>query len=393
MRVMGILSGTSLDGIDVCLLRVEGIDPEELQWELEAFSTRPYASDQRALIQRVMERGGAAHLCRLHGLLGEWMAGAVLEVLEAAAVEPEEVEALGSHGQTIWHLPPGSTEADERGFTLQLGDPATLAERTGIPVVSDFRSRDVAAGGHGAPLVPWADRILLSRPGRSRALQNLGGMGNVTWLPPRGSGEEIVAFDTGPGVALLDAAAHRATGGRWNWDQDGTLAAGGAVDPALLRRLLDDPFFRQPPPRSTGRERFGPSLVDRLAAERGLRNGRDEKGWRDLLATLTALTAAGVADACTRWLAPRPVDEVVLSGGGSRNPTLVKAIRDALDPIPVLTGPDALGIDPDAREAAAFALLAWAHLRGIPGNEPAATGAQGRRVLGSLTPGREGRRR
>lgn len=391
MRVVGLMSGTSLDGIDACLLHLEGEAPESLSWRLEAFATRPYAPEERARIQGAIEGGGAAELCLLHGLLGEWMAGAALELLAGAGVEPGEVAALGSHGQTVWHIPPGGAPPQGRGFTLQLGDPATLAERTGIPVVSDFRARDLAAGGHGAPLVPWADRILLSRPGVARALQNLGGIGNVTWIPPRGSPEPTVAFDTGPGVVLLDAAAREATGGAWGWDRDGVLASRGRVDAGLLERLMEDPFLREPPPRSTGREHFSPAMVRGLAAERGLRPGAPEEGWPDLLATLAAFTAACIADAYRRWVAPCAIDEVVLAGGGALNPALVRAIAAALDPLPVRTGADALGIDPDAKEAAAFALMAWAHLRGIPANVPGATGSSGPRVLGSLTPGAGGR--
>jgi len=391
MKLVGLMSGTSLDGIDACLLEVEGEDPTAVAWRVRHFLTRDYSREERALLQEGMEQGGPATLTRLHGLLGEWLAETVLLLLGEARVAPGEIAAVGSHGQTIWHIPP---EKGGRGFTLQLGDPATVAERTGIPVVSDLRSRDMAAGGQGAPLVPWADRVLLSRPGVPRALQNLGGMGNVTWLPPREGPGEPFAFDTGPGVALLDAAAVLATGGGSSHDREGAMAARGEVDRELLERLLQDPFFREEPPRSTGRERFGPPLVAALARERGLvpgvaglPQGEVGQGWCDLLATLAAFTAESVADAYRRWVRPRGMEEVVLAGGGARNPVLVKALAAALDPLPVLTGAEALGIDPDAREAAAFALLAWAHLRGVPGNIPGATGAAGPRVLGSFTPG------
>jgi anhydro-N-acetylmuramic acid kinase len=404
MKLVGLMSGTSLDGVDVCLLDVEGHDPAEVHWTLRAFRSHPYSAGDRALLRRAIEEGSAPLLCRVHGLLAEGMARVVLELLEGAGVAPGEVAAIGSHGQTVWHEPPRrgaesggeSQEGDgpsdllwgppERGFTLQLGDPATLAERTGIDVVHDFRSRDVAAGGHGAPLVPWADRILLSRPGRARVLQNLGGMANLAWIPPRGSPEPLLAFDTGPGVALLDAAVEAATAGRRTYDVDGSMARQGRVDERLLERLLADPFFREPPPRSTGREHFGPHRVAELARELGLQAGRETDGWPDLLATLTALTARSVSEAIRNWVPPRPIDEVVLAGGGASNPALVEALVTLLHPLPVLTGADALGLHPDAKEAAAFALLAWAHLMGIPGNVPEVTGAAPR-VLGSFTPG------
>ena len=404
MKVVGLMSGTSLDGVDVCLLDVEGDVPAAVHWTLRAFRSHPYSAADRALLRRAIEEGSAPLLCRVHGLLAEGMARVVLELLEGAGVAPGEVAAIGSHGQTVWHEPPrreaeSGAEGQEdsppadllrgppgRGFTLQLGDPATLAERTGIDVVHDFRSRDVAAGGSGAPLVPWADRVLLSHPGRARVLQNLGGMANLAWIPPRGSPEPLLAFDTGPGVALLDAAVELATAGSRSYDVDGSMARQGRVDERLLERLLGDPFFREPPPRSTGREHFGPHLVAALARERGLETGRETEGWPDLLATLTALTARSVAGAIRSWVPPRPIDEVVLAGGGASNPALVEALVTLLHPIPVLTGADALGIDPDAKEAAAFALLAWAHLKGIPGNVPEVTGARPR-VLGSFTPG------
>ncbi len=384
MKIVGLMSGTSMDGVDAALIELDGLSIEA-RWKLLAFRSVPYSDEQRARIKEGVERGTPELLCRLHAELGGWLADATLALLGDAGVAPGDVWAVGSHGHTVWHVPP---EPGHRGATLQLGDPAMLAERTGIDVVSDLRARDVAAGGHGAPLVPLADRILFSLPGRRRALQNLGGMGNVTWLPPSGSDEAVLAFDTGPGNALLDLAAERASGGRLRYDEDGLLAACGRVDEALLARLLEDPFFAQEPPRSTGRERFGHALLEELVAEhQPAAVEGDEQGWADLIATLTALTARSIGDAYRRWVIPLGVDEVVLTGGGARNPELVRRIADELRPVPIAP-PEALGFDPDAREAAAFAVLAWAHLQGVAGNVPAATGAAGPRVLGSFTPGR-----
>lgn len=420
MKVLGLMSGTSLDGIDAALLQVEeqvdglrqqtlfsermteegrllrqsrwGVGPGApvLGWELVAFHTRPFAEIERAAIQDAISSGGARDLALLHTRLGEWFAAAALDLLERSGVPPGEVAALGSHGQTLWHEPPRD---GMRGSSFQLGCPATLAERTGIGVVSDFRSRDLAAGGHGAPLVPWADRVLFSSGDGPRALQNLGGIGNVTWLPRAGHPAPILAFDTGPGVVLLDAAAAMATGGLATFDEDGELASRGTVKKSILGRLMAHPFFRQPPPRSTGRELFGPAMVEEVARELGVETGTElvpgspDRGWPDLLATLTALTAWSIGDAFRRWVLPRGVDEVFLMGGGSRNPALFSAIARELSPVSVRSG-DELGMDPDAREAAAFALLAWAHLKGIPANVPEATGSKGPRVLGSWTPGR-----
>lgn len=385
MLTVGLMSGTSLDGIDAALVRVTGTTPEDVSIRVEGFVSVPYEEARRAAIHDCIVGGDAAALCGLHADLGEWLAEAALRVLEDAGADPADVDAIGSHGQTVWHRPPAE---GRRGATLQLGDPATVAERTGCPVVSDFRTRDVAAGGHGAPLVPWVDRVLFAAPDRARALQNLGGIGNVTWLPPRGDDREPLAFDTGPGNALLDALVEISTGGRHRFDLDGRLAARGRVDEGLLADLLRHPFFAAEPPKSTGREEFGRPFVERLVEAVRPEGDRD---WLDLAATLTELTARTVADAYRRWLVPRGLDEAVVTGGGARNPTLMARIRDLLDPLPVLDGGEALGIDPAAKEAVAFALLAWAHLRGIPANVPSATGAAGPRVLGSLTPGAAGR--
>ena len=378
---VGLMSGTSIDGIDAVLVRIDGDSSTTLSWSLLAFSTTAYDEVRRKTILEALEEGTPDTLCRLHVSLGEWFASAVHDVCEAAGVESRELAAIGSHGQTVWHIPPSDVLG---GATLQLGDAATLAERTGAPVISDFRSRDVAAGGHGAPLVPWLDQLLFSAVDRRRAIQNLGGMANVTWLPPTSSPEPVIAFDTGPGVVLIDGAVRRASDGALPYDRDGVMALRGQVDESLLTELLDDAYFRAPPPKSTGREHFGRVLLDRVAE--GLNPGTDEEAWCDLVATLTAFTARSIAEAYRSWVLPRGLDEIFLVGGGTNNPALVQAITRELAPVPVRDGGD-LGVDPDAREALAFAFLAWAHLHQITGNIPSVTGAEAPRVLGSLTPG------
>ena len=378
---VGLMSGTSIDGIDAALVRIDGHSRTAFRWSLLAFNTTAYDEGRRRTILAALEEGTPDTLCRLNASLGEWFASAVTDVCEAAGVSTRDLAAVGSHGQTVWHLPPTDTD---RGATLQLGDAATLAERTGVPVVSDFRSRDVAAGGHGAPLVPWLDQLLFSTVDRRRAIQNLGGMANVTWLPPLESAEPVMAFDTGPGVALIDGAVRRATSGDLPYDRDGAMALRGQVDPALLTSLLDDAYFRAPPPKSTGREHFGGALLDRLVTD--LDPNPDEDAWCDLVATLTAFTARSIVEAYRDWVLPKGLDEVFLVGGGSNNPALVEAIEEGMDSVPVKNGGE-LGVDPDAREALAFAFLAWAHLRGICGNIPSVTGAEAPRVLGSVTPG------
>ena len=376
-----MMSGTSLDGVDAALLEVDGATPATFSWRLLGFHSERYLPEERNSIRRAIEGGGPAELARLHAVLGERFGRCALAGCARAGVEPATVAAIGSHGQTVWHDPPSQ---HGRGATLQLGDPATIAEITGIPVVSDFRTRDVAAGGHGAPLVPWPDRLLFSAPDRPRALQNLGGMANVTWLPAASNGEPVLAFDTGPGVALIDTTVELATDGRRTFDADGEMAAAGQVNADLLGHLLEHPFVRRDPPKSTGREVFGSAFVQRLVERRGPRTRRE---WTDLVATLTAFTAASVAEACRRWVIPRGVSEVLLAGGGALNPVLAGMIADRLAPLPVRDLSE-VGLDPEAREAACFAVLAWAHLRGLPANAPHSTGASGARVLGSLTPGR-----
>lgn len=387
MKVLGLMSGTSLDGIDVALLEVEDTGSPFPHWELVAFRTHEYGKEERRTIREALESGGPKELAFLHTALGEWFSRAASELLEREGVGSEEVAALGSHGQTVWHDPP--TEG-RRGSSLQLGCPATLAERTGIDVISDFRARDLAAGGHGAPLVPWADRVFFSSLEGPRAVHNIGGMSNLTWLPRVSDPAPILAFDTGPGIALMDLAAEWATGGARTFDAHGTIAESGKVRERVLDELLAHPYLLQPPPKSTGREVFGRGMVgevlNSIAGDGELTPGAAHEGWPDVLATLTAFTARTIGDAYRRWVIPKGVDEVFLMGGGSRNPILFRSIEAELAPIPVRPG-EAIGMNSDAREAAAFALLAWAHLRGLPANVPEATGSMGPRILGSRTPG------
>ena len=381
MLVVGLMTGTSLDGVDAALVELEGDSVESLEWRLLKSCTSAYSVERTEQIHRAIVGGDAAALCALDADLGEWLADAVHEVCRQAGVPIDSIDLIGSHGQTVWHQPPA---AGRRGSTLQLGCAATIAERTGASVVSDFRARDVAAGGHGAPLVPWVDAALFAVADRTRALQNIGGIGNVTLVPPRGSREPVIAFDTGPGNALIDAAVSIATDGRYTFDRDGILAGRGRVDEGLLEELLAHPFFRLEPPRSTGRELFGRPMVERLIEAVAPEGDSD---WMDLIATLTELTAVSIARSYREWLLSGSVDEVVISGGGAMNATMMDRIRKLLDPLPVHDSA-VIGVDPAEKEALAFAVLAWAHVKRIPANVPGATGAAGPRVLGSLTPGR-----
>lgn len=367
---LGLMAGTSLDGVDAALVRFTGDRPAAT---LVAFRTIPYEPAFRDRLTGLMERGGMRDVALLHVELGRRFAAAARAALEAAGVAAREVAFVASHGQTVWHEPGIAT--------LQLGDPAVIAEALGITVVSDFRSRDVAAGGQGAPLVPVADALLFAAPDRDRILLNVGGMANVTWVPAGGALDRVIAFDTGPGVAVVDAVARLVRPDR-PFDVDGELARAGRPDDALVGELLADPFFDAPPPKSTGRERFGAPLARRILDR--ARGGGPGAG-ADAVATALWLTVRAIAGQIARWLPAGP-GEVVGSGGGMRNPALRNALARALAPRP-LRSFDELFFDGDAKEAVAFALLGWLSLRNRPGNVPSATGAKGGRVLGVVTRG------
>lgn len=378
LRYLGLMSGTSLDGVDAALVQVEeSRESFGLGARLESFLTVPYSDDQRAAIKAGLV-GSPRDLCLLNFRLGDWFAEAAVQLLDSAGVEAAELSAVGSHGQTIWHEPPA---AGMRGATLQLGEPAVIAERLGVAVVSDFRARDMAALGQGAPLVPLVDQLLFSVAGVWRALQNIGGMANVTLVPPQESADEVIAFDSGPGVAVIDGVVEIVTGGSERYDDDGRRASRGSPHPGLLSELLDDGYFREKPPKSTGRERYGVTYANAL-----VRKGRE---WGmsddDLVATATQLTATTIADGYELAGVEHPPEECFVSGGGARNPALMQMLAERLAPIPV-TDLSALGWDPDAKEAAAFAILAYLCRAGKPGNLPSVTGARGPRVLGKLTP-------
>ena len=369
---IGLMSGTSLDGISAAVVRFREGANKTVEAELLAFIGSSYSAEQRDRLLRALTAGTAQEYCRLSFDLGELLADAAIAVLAEAGVPRSEVVAIGSHGQTIWHEAPHST--------WQLGEAAVIAERTGIDVVSDFRVRDVAAGGQGAPLVPIADAMLFAGD-EWRALQNIGGIGNVTVLAPGGRIDGVRAFDTGPGVSVIDAVVRKFVPGA-AFDVDGALAARGRVIDGVVRGLLMHPYFESPPPKSTGRELFDSAYVDRLVAS--CRELEPECRAVDIIATTTALTAGSIADAYRRFM-PEPVTEVLLSGGGAKNPTLVAMIAHAVSPIRVRAFSECY-FDGEAKEAVAFALLAYLYTNRQPGNVPRATGARGPRILGKLTP-------
>jgi anhydro-N-acetylmuramic acid kinase len=367
--VIGLLSGTSADGTDAALCAIDGSD-ETTRLAVRAFVSTPFERPLRERIFRVSQ-ADASELCDLDVLLGEAFAEAARAVCAAAGAKMEDVDLIGSHGQTAVHHP---RSAGRLGATLQIGEAAVIAERTGRPVVSDFRVRDVAAGGEGAPLVPLVDHLLFRAPGRKRALQNIGGIANVTLVGDRVA--DIVAFDNGPGNMPLDAVARAASGGLEAFDRDGVRGARGAIDAALLAELHRHPYLAQPLPKTTGREDFGKDFVYPLLS-------RYEGRLDNLLATLTRFTAEAIARSYREVLPALP-DEVFVSGGGALNPTLMRHLSELLAPIPV-ESTAALGVDPEAKEAIAFAVLANQTLFGSAGNVPAVTGAVGPRVLGKIS--------
>ncbi len=375
--LVGLMSGTSLDGITAVVVRFIETADGLVTPHLLAHVDRPYAPGQRARLAAAMQGGSPAEYTRLDFVLGGWLADAANAAIAEAGVAREDISAIASHGHTIWHVPPHGT--------WQLGQPAVIAERTGVDVIADFRTRDVAAGGQGAPLVPMADALLFARSDAWRLLQNLGGMGNLTVLPPiSGADPDLTAvrgFDTGPGVCVIDGVT-RLLRPALELDRDGALAARGTPIVSVIEERLRDPWFEVPPPKSTGRERYTPAYIADFIAR--CRTAKPSASDEDIIATAVWFTARSIARAVERFV-PQPVGDVLLSGGGARNPVLREAIAMALSPRLVRPFGD-LFFDGDAKEGVAFAFLGWLHLRRVAGNLPGVTGARGPRVLGAHYP-------
>jgi anhydro-N-acetylmuramic acid kinase len=350
--------------MDAALVRFTG----PTHADLVAFISVPYQAADRRALENATNGASTPDLARLHVRIGHLAAAACQQLLERAHVPASDLDFIAFPGQTIWHEPPT--------VSWQLGDAAVVAESFGVRVVHDFRSRDVAAGGEGAPLVPMADVLLYGHPDRGRVLVNIGGMANLTYVPRAADDVGALAFDTGPGMALTDALS-RLVDPALGFDRDGAISIRGTCDRALLDELLQDEYFERPPPKSTGRERFGAAMVERVA--------RKAPG-PDGVATAVALTVESVARSVERWV-PSPVPEVVVSGGGRLHPGILSGLRDRLaaNATEVALFDDRF-YDGDAKEAVAFALLGYLTVHGQPGNVPAATGARGARVLGSVTP-------
>ena len=380
LRVIGLMSGTSADGMDAALTEITGFGLSTKVKTL-AFVSLPYSEDVRGEILRLASggSGGSRDLCLFHFFLGEISLDACRAVCGQAGIDPETVDLVGSHGQTLYHVPSAETYLGRpvRG-TLQLGEASVIAEGLGCPVVSDFRVRDLAAGGQGAPLVPYTEYLLYRREDETVGLQNIGGIGNITVLPRGGRMEDTFAFDTGPGNMVMDQIVSRMTNGCMRYDENGALAASGTCSEELLSFMMRDPFLLLPPPKTTGREVYGEDYVDRLMEE-GRALGLSD---RDILATACRFTAASIRAAIDRHCPVKP-DRLIVGGGGSRNPTLMANIRQELS-MPVLVNED-LGLDSDAKEAVAFAILANECVHGQANNMPTVTGAKHPVVMGKIS--------
>jgi anhydro-N-acetylmuramic acid kinase len=374
----GVMSGTSLDGVDAAIAEIvfrpgDTVRPRAKVKQL-AMAYVPFPEDVRSRLRGL--RAGIptpiCDTCELQILLAQAYTDSVRHALRRSKMKASDLTAVGVHGQTVWHAPPSSGAAFPA--TLQLNAPAVMAELLGTTIVSDFRTRDIAAGGEGAPLVPFADYILLADENETRCMVNIGGIANLTYLPAGGSLDDLIAFDTGPGNLLIDGAVRHAFSRPF--DDGGLTAASGAVDAALLAELLADPFYARRPPKSTGAELFGDAYLS------AIRERRPMLAPEDLIATLTRLTALSIASAIHDHL-PLAPHRVIAGGGGTHNATLMADLAERL-PCPLVTHAD-FGIADDFKEALAFAILAAATMADIPANVPSATGAKGYRVLGSVT--------
>ena len=383
MLVLGMMSGTSADGIDVALARISGAPPN-LNAKLLGHTSRKAPPALRKEILRVAEQLpiSAGELSQLNFRLGELFADAALSACRTFRVPPSRVALIGSHGQTIFHQGrPVPYFGSPTASTLQIGEPSVIAARTGITTVGDFRPADIALGGQGAPLVPYADYLLYRHPKLGRVSLNLGGIANITVLPRAAKPQQVFAFDTGPANMLIDALVSHFTRGRSRFDENAHLAAQGRSIPALLNELLRDPYLKLPPPKSTGREYYGHAYVKKVLAL-----GRRHRAKpNDLIRAATIFTALSVVDALNRFvLRKTKIHHLIVSGGGAYNPLILAQLSAALPGVDVLPS-SRLGIPEDAKEAFAFALLAYESFHQRPANLPSATGARGPAILGKIS--------
>jgi anhydro-N-acetylmuramic acid kinase len=389
MLVVGLMSGTSADGVDVALARIPGSGSAPVRGELLAHITLPLDGSVRKEVLRVAESGAvsAGEISQLNFRLGEIFGDAVVAACSKFRVKLSQVDLIGSHGQTIFHQgKPVPFLGRPISSTMQIGEGAIIATKTGVTTISDFRAADMAVGGQGAPLVPYVDYLLYADKTQGRVSLNLGGIGNITVLPANGKASDVYAFDTGPGNMVIDALVSHFSRGRKRFDEDGRIARQGASNEKLLAEMMKDAYLRLKPPKSTGREYFGRTYIGRLL-KLALRFGASPD---DLIRAATIFTALSVVDAIQRFVVPRTkTQQLIVSGGGAHNPVIMAQLAAALAPIGVMPSSE-FGVDPDAKEAYAFALLAYETWHRRSGNLPSATGAKRGAILGKISyaPGR-----
>jgi anhydro-N-acetylmuramic acid kinase len=381
---LGLMSGTSVDGIDVALVRIApSITENAAHARLENFVTVPFPVTVRAEVLRIAEGTpvSAGEISQLNFRLGQIFGDAALRACRKFRLAPRRLSVIGSHGQTIFHQGrPDRFLGAAVSSTLQIGEPAVIAAITGVTTVGDFRPADMAVGGQGAPLVPFVDYLLYRDARRGRAVLNIGGIANLTVIPKAAAAREVIAFDTGPGNMVIDALVREFSSNRRSYDAEAQMASRGRLLRSLLDALLAEKYFRQPPPKSAGREQYGRAYVGKILAWGRRHRARPE----DLVRTATILTALSIADALHRWILPRtPISQLLISGGGARNPLILAQLSAALAGVKVVPT-DSLGLPGDAKEAFIFALLADETLHGRPANLPSATGARRPAILGKI---------
>ena len=376
LRVCGLMSGTSADGVDVAIA-----DISVSAVSVVAFDTYAYPASVTEAVFDIFEKQAATieDICHLNFVIGEVFADSIIKLCKNKNVSIDSIDLIGSHGQTIFHNPKGKKFGRKLiRSTLQIGEPSVIARRTGITTVADFRPKDIAANGQGAPLVPFTDYFLFRDKVRDRAIQNIGGIANVTYLPANCNLQNVTAFDTGPGNMVIDHLVSLISKGKQKFDKNGKIASRGNVNKNLLEQTLRNPYFRRKPPKTTGREEFGNKFSEAFFQKASKQRLTNE----DIIATATALTAESIAYAYRHFLSKMP-DEMILCGGGCRNITLVKMLQEKLREVKILTTDD-FGINPDAKEAVSFAVLAFAAIKGRTNNVPGATGAEKELILGKI---------
>jgi anhydro-N-acetylmuramic acid kinase len=392
MRVMGMMSGTSADGIDVALARLSGVPPS-ISAKLEQHHQVSFPAGVREDILRLANGGPTTteEISRLNFVLGEEFGRAALEACRRWRVPIAKIGLIGSHGQTIFHQGIASRHRGTRHIasTLQIGEPSIIAERTGVTTIADFRPADMAAGGQGAPLVPFVDFLLYRHAKRGRAALNIGGIANVTVIPASAHPQDVFAFDTGPGNMIVDALVESFTRGRQRYDRDARMALRGKMIPTLLNKMMREPYLRKAPPKTAGREQFGRGYVETILAWGRRHRARPE----DLVRTATLFTSLSIVGAFRRFILRRVrVDELIVAGGGARNPLMIAQLAAGLPGVEMIPA-DRFGVRAEAKEAFAFAVLAYGAYHGRMNNLPSATGARHAAILGKLVNGwRQGNR-